>query len=87
MGYGQGRSHVNDVPHFDREGHTRTHENNTRRWAKRKGMEDGWIPEQGAPRGTLANFLFVGGIISLGIFVPALVIERVMKGSSSRERN
>jgi len=76
---------MSDVPHFDREGHTRTHENNTRRWAKRKGMEDGWIPEQGAPRGLLANFLFVGGIISLGILVPSFVLEGVMKGK--REKN
>lgn len=77
---------MNDVPHFDREGHTRTHENNTRRWAKRKGMADGWIPDEGPPRSTLANFLFVSGIISLGIFVPALLIERLMKGSN-REKN
>ncbi|KUJ12143.1 DnaJ-domain-containing protein [Mollisia scopiformis] len=88
-GMGPGQSpwgQVNDVPHFDREGHTRTHENNTRRWARRKGMEDGWIPEQGAPRGMLANFLFVSGIISLGILVPSLMIERVMKGGN-RDKN
>jgi len=76
---------MNDVPHFDREGHIRTHENNTRRWARRKGMEDGWMPEQGAPRGTLANFLFVGGIISLGILVPALVFEKMTKGGRKED--
>ncbi|KAE8452982.1 hypothetical protein EG329_012169 [Mollisiaceae sp. DMI_Dod_QoI] len=87
MGPGQspfGPGQMNDVPHFDREGHTRTHENHTRRWARRKGMQDGWLPEQAAPRGTLANFLLVGGIISMGILVPSLIFERVTK---SRDKN
>ncbi|CZR59649.1 related to MDJ1 Heat shock protein-chaperone [Phialocephala subalpina] len=80
MGHGQspgGQIHWTDVPHFDREGHTRTHENNARRWARRKGMQDGWVPEEGAPRGTLANFFFVGGIVGLAVLVPALIFERV----------
>ncbi|KAF8862338.1 DnaJ-domain-containing protein [Acephala macrosclerotiorum] len=88
MGHGQspgGYGHWNDVPHFDREGHTRTHENNTRRWARRKGMQDGWVPEAGAPRGTLANFLFVGGIVGVAVLVPALIFERVTNAGRTKK--
>ena len=33
----------------------------------------------GETRGTFANFLFVGSIISLGIFIPSLIFERLTK--------
>lgn len=86
MGYGQGPQGY-EVPHFDREGHTRTHENNTRRWARRQGMKDGWIPSEAAPRGTFANFLFVGGILSVGIVVPTMIIEKMMSANRSERKS
>jgi hypothetical protein len=73
--------HGNEVPHFDREGHIRTHENHTKRWQRRRGEEDGWIPGGEGPRGTLANFLFVGGIISLGIFIPSFLFEKIVRSN------
>lgn len=39
-------------------------------------MHEDYVPAGDAPRSGLANFLFVGGIISLGVFFPALLFER-----------
>ena len=64
----------NDVPHFDRDGHFRTHTNHEQRRQSKR-------PQNDAPAGpessTLANFLFVGSIISMGIFIPSLVLEKM----------
>ncbi|KAH7407732.1 hypothetical protein BKA64DRAFT_429203 [Cadophora sp. MPI-SDFR-AT-0126] len=82
MGPGQkpwGHDETHDVPHFDREGHYRTQENHSRRWQRRRGMEDRQVPAGEAPRSMLANFLFVGGIISLGVLVPSLVFEKMTR--------
>ena len=79
MGPGQqpwGHDRMNDVPHFDREGHFRTHENQDKRRQRRR--KDDYVPVV-ETRGTLANFLFVGSIISLGVFVPSLIFERLTK--------
>jgi hypothetical protein len=88
MGLGQKPfGDANDVPHFDREGHFRTHENHRQRWARRRrAIEEGYIPAGEVPRGTLANFLFVGAIISLGIFIPSFIFEKLTlkKGSSEK---
>ncbi|KAH7356673.1 DnaJ domain-containing protein [Rhexocercosporidium sp. MPI-PUGE-AT-0058] len=82
MGPGQkpwGHDEVNDVPHFDREGHYRTQENHSRRWQRRRVMEDRHVPAGEVPRSMLANFLFVGGILSLGVFVPSLLFEKMTR--------
>jgi len=82
MGPGQapfGQGEMNDVPHFDRAGHLKTQEKHSQRWQKRRGMGEGYVPSGEAPRGTLANFLFVGGIISLGVFVPSFLFERMVR--------
>lgn len=80
MGPGQkpyGHNRTNDVPHFNREGHFRTHENHRIRWQRRKGMEDRYIPtDHGTPPSALVNFFFVGGIISLAIVIPGLLFEK-----------
>ncbi|PBP21716.1 DnaJ domain-containing protein [Diplocarpon rosae] len=79
MGPGQtpwGHDESNDVPHFDREGHHRTQEKHSRRWHRRKGMEDRQVPAGDMPRSMLANFLFVGGVLSLGILVPSLLFGK-----------
>ncbi|KAG0652420.1 hypothetical protein D0Z07_0991 [Hyphodiscus hymeniophilus] len=66
----------NDVPHFDRDGHFRTHENYDQR--RRQRINHDSVP-RGETRGMFANFLFVGGIISLGVFIPSLIFERLTK--------
>ena len=79
MGTGQqpwGHDRMNDVPHFDREGHFRTHENYDKR--RRERMRQGYVPTDEA-RGTFANFVFVSSIISLGVFVPSLIFERLTR--------
>lgn len=88
MGPGQFQ-HVNDVPHFDREGHIRTHESIARKWAMRRGMEDGWIPgEVVPPRGTLGNLFMVGSLIVFGIAVPALIVDKIINSrKATSEKN
>ena len=83
MGPGQRPwDHGNDVPHFDKEGHFRTHDNYDRR-RKRRTSQD-YTPV-GETRGTLANFLFVGGIISLGVFVPSYLFERFTRKAKAEK--
>jgi len=88
MGPGQtpfGQGEENDVPHFDREGHLNTQQKHSERWRRRKkGME--YVPSGESSRSTLANFLFVGGIISLGIFVPSFLFERTVRKTRKEER-
>jgi hypothetical protein len=79
MGPGQkpwGHDRTDDVPHFDREAHFRTYENHHRRQQRR--MEEEQI-RTAETRGTFANFLFVGVIISLGVFVPSLIFEKLTR--------
>lgn len=72
MGPGQDPfGHTDDVPHFDREGHLRTHEKHARR--KQRRAPDELIPD-GPTSGLLVNFLFVGGVISLGIVIPSFLL-------------
>jgi hypothetical protein len=89
MGPGQRPwSHDEDVPHFDRERHFRTHERDERRrqeqqrWRRqqRRGVEG-----QERNGGYLVNFLFVGGIIGLGVFVPSFLYETMVRGSKRKE--
>jgi hypothetical protein len=79
MGPGQqpwGHDRTNDVPHFDREGHFRTHEKYDQRRQRR--MKDHFVPIEES-RGTFAQFVFVGSIISLGVFVPSFLFERLVR--------
>ena len=83
MGPGQQPwNHGNDVPHFDKEGHYRMHDNYDRR--RRRRMSEDHVPV-GETRGTLANFLFVGGIVSLGVFVPSFLFERFTRNAKSEK--
>lgn len=85
MGPGQkawGHDEMNDVPHFDREGHHRTQEKQSRRWQQRKVTEDRQIPEE-LPTSTLANFLFISAILSVGILVPGFVYEKMTRNGKS----
>lgn len=79
-----------DVPHFDRDRHFRTHESQeARRRARqreetlrRKGIGVEGSGEQGGigSGGYLINFIFVSGIIGLGVFVPSFLYEVVWRG-------
>jgi curved DNA-binding protein CbpA len=88
MGPGQtpfGQWEDNYVPHFDREGHLNTQRRQSERWRRRR--EEGRIPSgEESPISTLANFLFVGGIISLGILIPSFIFEKMIKGRGKEER-
>jgi curved DNA-binding protein CbpA len=86
----------NDVPHFDRERHFRTHETQEARRRvrqraealRRKGAgvegagegDEGWIGG-GSGGSYLVNFLFVSGIIGIGVFVPSFLYEVAFRGS------
>lgn len=75
MGTGQAPfGHVRDVPHFDREGHTRTHEvYDRRRQARESGDNDrNPMPDAG---GMMANFLMISAVISIGVVLPSLLFE------------
>ena len=81
MGPGQqpwGHDRMDDVPHFNREGHFRTHENYDKRRQRRNKAE--YIPIE-ETRGTFAQFLFVASIISVGVFVPSLLFEKFSRKS------
>jgi fucose permease len=67
----------NDVPHFDRDQHFRTQENQQKRRSK-KVNED--FLSRGDTRSALANFIFVGSIISIGLFVPSYLFEKFGRG-------
>jgi hypothetical protein len=82
MGPGQapfGHGEEKDVPHFDREGHLNTQRRQSERWRRRKGIEDRYVPSGQTERGTLADFLFVGGIIGLGVFLPSWMFQKMAR--------
>lgn len=76
MGFGEspiGHGLENDVPHFDREGHYRTHRNQEERRRRRRSSLKGEYIE--GPGGVLANFIVVGIIIGMVAFVPTFMIH------------
>jgi hypothetical protein len=85
MGPGQmGWGHGNDVPHFDKEGHFRTHEGYEKRRRERRVGEGDTTDE--APKGILGQFVFVTGIIFVGVLVPSLVFERLVRAPNGRKK-
>lgn len=75
MGAGQHPlGNASDVPHFDRDGHFNSQEKQEQRRRKRAGKGDRSVGD--LPPGTLAMFVVVGGIVSIGVFVPSLIFER-----------
>ncbi len=65
------------MPHFDRDGHFRTQEQQELRRRRRMAAADDAVSFEGGGSSMLLNFLFVGGIISLAIVVPT-VFGRMM---------
>lgn len=84
MGPGQAPfGNVNDVPHFDPEGHFRTHTAHERR-RRRRSSNHGVPTDRG--RGTFVNFIFVGSIISLGVFIPSFIIEKFRRKKTKADK-
>ena len=85
MGPGQHPfGHWSDVRHWDREGHLRTHQRAESRTQRRR--KDGDIIPNTLPPSMLAQFFFIGGIISLGIFVPSYIFERLTSTKNRDKR-
>jgi curved DNA-binding protein CbpA len=83
MGYGQQPyGPANDVPHFDRDGHFRTHSNHEKRRMSRHVQEE--IPSEPST-GIVGNFFLISGILTFGILLPGFVFERLTR-KSDRER-
>jgi len=86
-GMGPGQSPFgfgDDVPHFDREGHMRTHEN-IQGQRNRRRMSENFIPE-GGPPSLFANFLLISGILFLGVLVPTWMLERFNRSPKNERR-
>ena len=70
-GYGPGQAQAGwDVPHFDREAHLRTQEQQERRWMLRRRAEGEDAASGGA--GMLIQFLLVSGVVSFALVAPSL---------------
>jgi hypothetical protein len=82
MGYGHGQW-GNDVPHFDKEGHFRTHHGYEMR--RRERMGGNFEPRE--ERGVLGQFLLLGGILFVGVVVPVLVMEKLGRIDVQKKRN
>ena len=81
-GFGPGGAQTgwsNDVPHFDRQGHFRTQEQQDLR--RKRRMEGQTTYEYVGSGGMLINFILVGTAVSLACFMPAL-FERYQRKRS-----
>ncbi|KKP00822.1 hypothetical protein THAR02_07077 [Trichoderma harzianum] len=89
MGPGSDPHHFRDqsVPHFDKAGHTRTHEREDhRRWQRqRRAVGDDGIEFE--PQTSLAgHFLIVAGILAATLFVPAVYLQFMRLGRQKKEK-
>jgi hypothetical protein len=83
MGPGQmGWGHGNDVPHFDKEGHFRTHETYDRR--RRQKMEGEFTPGV-EHTGMLGQFVLISMIIAVGVLVPTLIVQSTARKPNKKE--
>ncbi len=73
---GDGFGWGNDVPHFDRDGHFRTQEQQELRRRRRVAAGEVSVESGGS---LLLNFLFVTGIISVAIVVPSFFGKMVAR--------
>lgn len=76
-----------DVPHFDKAGHTRTHERQDhRRWQRQKrAVGDDGIEFE--PQTSLAgHFLIVAGILAATFLAPALYLQFMRLGRQKKEK-
>lgn len=89
MGPGSDPFHHQDehVPHFDKAGHTRTHERQDhRRWQRQKrAVGDDDIEFE--PQTSLAgHFLIVAGILAATFLAPAVYLQFMRLGRQKKER-
>ncbi len=82
MGYGQGQAGWNDVPHFDREGHYRTQEQQDIRRQRRMQQEAG-LGEYAEGGSLLAKFVLICGVVGFAVWIPG-VVEGLMIGDKGR---
>ncbi|KAL8833689.1 MAG: hypothetical protein Q9170_004134 [Blastenia crenularia] len=61
-----------DVPHFDREGHIRTQEQQDQRRGRRVGDE---TVDYGHGGSILFNFIFVSGILAVTVLIPTVFVR------------
>ena len=82
MGPGQRPwGHANDVPHFDKEGHMRTHEGieaERRRQQRRSNGYGHEIPRD-SKSSFLAQFLLMTGVVGLTAWIPTVIMEKTGK--------
>lgn len=69
FGFGQGQR-AEDVPHFDQEGHERTHQRINRRRASSTGFE----PPMGSEDSFISGFIIVSATLAVALVVPALLL-------------
>ncbi|KAF3076946.1 putative mannosyl-oligosaccharide alpha-1,2-mannosidase 1B [Trichoderma lentiforme] len=89
MGPGSDPHHFRDqsVPHFDKAGHTRTHEREDhRRWQRqRRAVGDDGIEFE--PQTSLAgHFLIVAGILAATFLAPAVYLQFMRLGRQKKEK-
>lgn len=85
MGTGQAPfGQAPDVPHFDREQHFRVHENYGK-WRQGRMPKGDEMPTVSGG-GMLTRFLFISGIISLGVFLPSYIFERAVRSERRADR-
>ncbi|KAF7535262.1 hypothetical protein G7Z17_g13233 [Cylindrodendrum hubeiense] len=80
--------HQEEVPHFDKQGHTRTHQRqDRRRWQRdRRALGDDDIEFE--PQTSMAgHFFIVSGILVATILAPLVYIQVMRLGSGSKERD
>ncbi|CAF3647475.1 unnamed protein product [Fusarium graminearum] len=80
--------HQNDVPHFDKAGHTRTHqredERRKSRWQKRAmGDDDVEFEPQTSITG---HFIIISGILATTILAPLIYIQFMSIGQQKKEK-
>lgn len=71
------------MPHFDREGHLRTHTNHEKRRQRR--MEKGYVPSE-PTRGVLADFVVISIVVSL-VASLGLMLPPMFDGATTRSKS
>lgn len=89
MGPGQQPwGHGNDVPHFDKQGHFRTHEgiHAERRRQQRKTSGEGRVENNKRESGLMGQFLLVTAVVGLTVWVPGFLLERLSRHRRKEEK-
>ncbi|KAH7149547.1 hypothetical protein B0J13DRAFT_308531 [Dactylonectria estremocensis] len=87
MGHGDDPfGHQEEVPHFDKKGHTRTHQQQDRRRWQRRAMGDDDI-EFEPQTSTAGHFFIISGILAATILAPLVYIQMMRLGHRRKERD